>query len=191
MPKWQRNAAGGRGVLGSVPPEERGEVTERVGTRSRLAWSRLAVAVAMLGVMLSPLAGQATHAQGGSVLLGALGIGTCSNSPDCIAWRLAGCKNDATAVRGNAIWSSIANVADVAGTTRTITISLGSPGLAYTGVGGANVEFFRAVCTLEVQPSPPLPTIRPGQSVTFTVPSTAVWMTVSGGHVVNLRWTMR
>lgn len=164
------------------------------GFRWVLKWQTSAVLSAILAFLVAPVGAQATHTQGGSVAYGAFGVAECLGlSPNCTVWWISGCSDavaNAPGFRENGVHSSIANVVDVAGTTRTITITAQFGGVN-TGAAGAAVQFFTAGCA-QRKPSPALPNpIKPGQSVTFTVPIGVKWMTVTGGgQVVGLRWRM-
>jgi hypothetical protein len=165
----------------------------------------MAAGALVLGaVTLAPNMALATHGQGGSILVGdPLLTADCFWNSMCLAWASSGCDAQVAAnTRHDGINASIADISDVAGTTRTFAYT--ADFISGSGPSGVGLDFFTGGnCTLisggnpdgspgdRVTPFPALPRpLKPG-SVTFTVPQGTRWIVVTGHQVAGVEWTLQ
>lgn len=115
----------------------------------------------------------------------------CGFAPDCRAWLATGCNPSARVVGEPALVTSIVDVQDLAGQSqrRAFTTVLRKPGF---GPGWVVLEFWDGRCTHS-----PIPfsggtqiVVDCSDTVDFTVPADARWMTVASGDCTYLDWSL-
>jgi hypothetical protein len=121
-----------------------------------------------------------------AVVLAPGGEPRCDWNVDCLAWLASDC-NRALAGRDPGVFASIVDVADLARSrkTRTLTIDPRGPGIMWGGVG---IEFWTRGCR-PIRPYPSIPT--DFRSVRFKIPRAAAWMTVASVDDTTFRWALR
>jgi hypothetical protein len=161
----------------------------------------LAGALAVLGASASPAAAVQEPAplRSGSIEGGIYSTGPwgCEFTPDCQPWLTSGCDPDMRGPQDPALFTSIVDVEDLAGSPaqRRFKGTLRDP---YPGfhAGGLVLEFWTAGCA-KVR----LDTAHPGhgdawlpvgimKEALLTIPAGATWMTVVASDVVRVDWTL-
>lgn len=122
-------------------------------------------------------------------IVGSPQFADCEFSPNCKVFIASGC-NAALASADNGVASSIVNIQDIAGSQRSFRLLLGSPtGVVWSVASGVAIQFWSGTCA-RVTPSPLIPLIKPGQTLTVIIPSGARWMVVTAGSGFNFTWTL-
>ncbi len=116
----------------------------------------------------------------------------CAETPDCRVWLESDCDPDYPLVSDPALYTSIVDVADLAGLRRQRRFRMELSGGYGIGWGGVTVQFWNAACN-EINPSPTLSsrlTATVSGKTNFKIPAGAAWMTLASWDTVRVNWTL-
>jgi len=151
----------------------------RLGSRR----TTLAAAVTILSVLAAGTAGNAGHGQGGSMIGHVMVPSQCRYDPLCGAW-LQTC--DPSLAPRDGLYSSVVNVNDVAGSTRTLKVT----GTAYNTAARVNVRLHRGNCEQIPGAGTPPEGLPLNKNAQIRIPSAARWMVVTCYYAYSCQWKM-
>jgi hypothetical protein len=117
----------------------------------------------------------------------------CFETPDCLVWLESDCDTSLAVKPGPALYTSIVDVAGLAGLRKQRRLGVVLSGGYGVGWGGITVQFWDAACN-EINPRS-LRSRRTAEAgppaLKFRIPRGAKWMTLAAWDTVRLDWTLR